>query len=212
MRRASSISVIALLIAGTAMQFRAPGRQESLAAIGSTEGLPETLRRALTPGEDFEPIPQPGPSDWLANHPEEGQTFEQFVRSNPHQPDKTRTKLYLQPLGDFDPEASAVLGGRTDSDSEKKQGPPLERLREFAAAFFVMDVAVLPPLDIPQARITTRRNPYTRNTQLLTGDILRLLRTKLPDDAFALLGTRASTARVPHPVPSVQRTRGGVGD
>lgn len=40
-------------------------------------------------------IPPPGPSDWLANHAEPRQTFEQ---ERLDQPDKMRRKLYLQPL------------------------------------------------------------------------------------------------------------------
>jgi len=154
------------------MQFKPPGHEDRLAAIGPTDGLSETLHRALTPGDDFEPIPEPGPHDWLANHPEPGQTFEEFVRSKAHRPDEKRNKLYLLPLGEF-------------ADG---QSPPLKELRRFAAAFFMMDVQVLPALDIKQAGITTRRNQFTGNTQLLTGDILRLLRKKLPDDAYALLG------------------------
>ena len=46
----------------------------------------------------FEPqgeqIPQP--NDWLANHAEVGQTFDQFTRSLPNRPDNRRCKLSLQ--------------------------------------------------------------------------------------------------------------------
>ncbi len=154
------------------MQFKPPEQKERLAAIGSTNRLPETLRWALTPGDGFEPIPEPGPHDWLANHPEPGQTFEEFVQSKAHRPDEKRNKIYLLPLGEF----------------AEGKSPPLERLQRFASAFFMMDVQVLPALNIAQAGITTRRNQFTGNTQLLTVDILRLLREKLPDDAFALLG------------------------
>ena len=164
--------VLALLLMGASMQFRPPTHDERLSALGSTRGLSQPLRRALTAGDDFEPIPEPGPHDWLANHPEPGQTFDEFVRSQPNRPDGKRSKLYLLPLGEF-------------ADG---QSPPLERLQRFAAAFFMMDVQVLPALNIKQAGITTRQNQFTGNTQLLTGDILRLLREKLPDDAYALLG------------------------
>ncbi|MFQ5806076.1 MAG: archaemetzincin [Phycisphaerae bacterium] len=175
-----SLAALLLLVSGVAMQFRPPGEKERLAAIGRTEGLPETLRRALTPADDFERIPEPGPSDWLANHPEEGQTFEGFVRSHPNRPDKKRGKLYLQPLGEFDL--------RAPGESGKRQTLPLDRLQQFAAAFFMTDVEVLPAVSLAESGVATRRNPYTGNTQVLTGDILRLLRKKLPDDAYALLG------------------------
>jgi archaemetzincin len=68
------------------------------------------------------------------------------------------------------------------------EAPALARLRRFASAFFGMEVGVLPTVDLARSAITTRRNPYTRNTQLLTGDILALLRRRLPEDAYALLG------------------------
>ena len=61
------------------MDFRLPGKAERLRAIGSTEELHETLRFALDPGSDFEPIPVPKPGDWLAEHHEPGQSFDDFV-------------------------------------------------------------------------------------------------------------------------------------
>ncbi|MDQ4078989.1 MAG: archaemetzincin [Chloroflexota bacterium] len=154
------------------MTFQQPDRHERLAATGPTAGLPKTAQRALTPRDDFNPTPKPEPNDWLANHPEPGQTFEQFLRSRPNQPDAHRDKLYLQPLGEF----------------EQENNPSLDRLQRFATAFFTMDVDVLPALDLVEQPITTRQNPYTQRPQLLTGDILTLLRRRLPDDAFAMLG------------------------
>jgi archaemetzincin len=168
----SVLSATILLVSGMAMCFTPPTRAQQLAAIGPTARLPGRLRQALEPGDDFQPLPEPGPSDWLANHPEAGQTFEQFVLSQPNRPDARRKKLYLQPLGDFN-----------ESD-----GPPLDQLRGFTMAFFMMDVHILPPLRLAQSHITSRRNPWTGQAQLLTGDILNLLRTRLPADAFALLG------------------------
>ncbi|HEY3241726.1 MAG TPA: archaemetzincin, partial [Phycisphaerae bacterium] len=117
-------------------------------------------------------IPMPGPNDWLSNHPEAGQTFEEFVRARPNRPDERRGKVYLLPLGEF----------RAD------QSPPLDMLQRFAAAYFAVPVEVLPAIQLAESRITIRKNPYTGNTQLLTGDILGLLKQRLPADAFALLG------------------------
>jgi archaemetzincin len=152
--------------------FTPPGPEERLKAIGPTNHLPEQLRRSLDPRGDFAPIPVPGPNDWLANHPEEGQTFEAFLHSRPNKPDANRRKLYLQSLGAFIPGES----------------PSLERLKAFASAFFAMEVEVLPVLDLAASAVTTRENPHTHNRQLLTTDLLALLRQRLPRDAFALLG------------------------
>jgi archaemetzincin len=141
------------------------------AAIGPLENLPAPLRRAFEPDNDFEPLPPPGPHDWLASVPEPGQTFEEFLREVPHRPDMRRRTLYLQPVGAF--------GSGT---------PALDRLREFAALFFKLPVSLLPPL-VPAAReVTIRRNPQSGRTQLLTADLLALLFRNLRGDAYALLG------------------------
>ncbi len=154
------------------MQFILPDSAQRLAAIGPTKILPEDLRRALDPAQDFQPVSPPGPADWLSNHPEPGQTFDQFVLSRPNRPDPQRRKLYLVSIR-----------------SPGEPGTPhLDELVRFAAAFFAIDVATIPPLDTAQQHIESRRNPSSGQTQLLTTDLLDLLRKRLPDDAFALLG------------------------
>ena len=166
-----SIMFFLALVATLAMNFKPPATSERLRAIGSTRELPENLRKALEPGGDFEPIPIPKPGDWLAVHREAGQTFDEFVRSKPNRPDKIRSKIYLQPLGEF----------------PKGQIPLAEKLREYAAAYFAMQVEILPCLTLSGNTITTRINPHTRNRQILTGDVLVLLRKNLPADAFCVL-------------------------
>jgi len=161
-----------LVLAGMAARFTPPSPEERAVALGPTAELPEVLRRALDSDRDFQPIRAPGPDDWLANHPELGQTYGQFVHSQPNRPEALRRVLYLQPLGTFD-----------DPDS-----PKLEDLRRFAAAFFMLDARLLPPLALGDKEITTRRNPWSGNSQMLTTDILRLLQRRLPKDAFALVG------------------------
>jgi archaemetzincin len=161
-----------LLLSAMSARFTPPTPAQQLAAIGPTAALPRPLQRALEPRDDFLPIPEPGPNDWLRKHPEPGQTFDQFTRSLPNRPDRHRNKLYLQPLGRFN-----------ESD-----GPALDQLRRFTAAFFMMEVVVLPPSGLAGTHITSRRNPLTGQTQLLTRDILHALEARLPKDAFALLG------------------------
>jgi len=69
-----------------------------------------------------------------------------------------------------------------------QEDPSNHNLLPFEFSFFRMEVTVLPALDLPPARITSRRNPRTGQVQLLTGDILNLLERRLSEDAFALLG------------------------
>jgi archaemetzincin len=154
------------------MSFQVPNKAQRLQAIGTAAGLSPLLQRAFAPAEDFEPVSAPGPNDWLAVHPEPGQSFEQFVRSGPNRPDKKRKILYLQPLGEF----------------REGAAPPLESLRQYAAAYFAMEVRALPGPDLDKENITIRRNPTTGNRQLLTTDILTALKKRMPDDAFCLLG------------------------
>jgi archaemetzincin len=174
MRKIAFLALFLLLSdgVGTAMEFKPPGPAERLRAVGSTDGLSRTLRLALDPGTDFEPIPDPRPGDWLAEHRERGQTYDDFLELGPQRPDSVRNRIYLQPLGGFPEDRS----------------PPVDVLREFASAYFAMDVVVLPSLDLRSAPITSRVNPQTRKRQILTTDVLALLRGKLPRDAFCMLG------------------------
>ena len=75
-------------------------------AVGTPEGLPGHLIRALESTAHFDPLPPPNPGDWLAEHPELGQTFDQFLHAPHQRPDARRSRLYLLPLGDFPPSQS----------------------------------------------------------------------------------------------------------
>jgi len=165
------------------MNFKPPTASERLKAIGSTKELPANLRKALEPGADFETVPVPKPGDWLAVHRETGQTFNQFVKSKPNRPNKIRKRIYLQPLGEF----------------SEDQVPSVERLREYAAAYFAMEVEVLPYLILKGNKITKRANPFTRNRQILTSDVLAVLKKNIPGDAFCVL---AITMEDLYPEPS----------
>ena len=139
------------------MAFTPPDEKAIHNAIGDLKGLPAVLQRAFTPDKNsFDLIPEPKPGDWLAVHNETGQTFDEFKASQPNRPTAHQQIIYLQPLGSFAPEHS----------------PSDEKLREFAAAFFAMEVKVLPPIKIDRSTFVTRRNPSTNNPQILTGDVL----------------------------------------
>lgn len=178
-----SLAVLMGLSMSAGMSFNPPTPRERMQAISSTQDLPETLKKAFDPGSEFELIPIPSPGDWLAVHKEPGQTFDDFVRSKPNPPDKARTKIYLQPLGGF----------------PKYQTASVTRLKEYATDYFAMEVALLPPLVLGEGTLTTRMNPFTLNRQILTGDVLSILKDKLPADAFCVL---AITMEDLYPAPS----------
>lgn len=145
------------------------GRQS---ALGDLEGLPPGLRAALVPDKHFLPMGFPRSSDWLACHAESGQTVDQFLTAAGPRPTPERRTIHLQPLGD-------------DWDSSPVS---LELLRRAASAFFQLPVVLRSPLPLPSTGITTREDPSTKRVQLLTTDLLRELRSRLPRDAFCLLG------------------------
>jgi archaemetzincin len=166
------------------MAFEPPGPDVRRAAVGDLAGLAPVVRRAFSAdASEFEPIPKPGPHDWLAVHPESGQTFDQFKASSPNRPTDSRRVIYLQPLGEFAADRS----------------PSIERLREFASAFFAMRVKALSVVSLDVSKFTTRRNPNTGNLQILAGDVLDFLKSRVPSDAFCVL---AITMEDLYPEPS----------
>src|SRR5438105_9079593 len=174
----------AKLLTADAMAFTHPSQKMLHDAIGDLNGLPVLLQRAFAPDTgSFDPIPKPGPNDWLAVHDEPGQTFDEFKASRSNRPAQTRRIIYLQPLGDFAP----------------KRSPSVDKLCEFAAAFFTMEVKALPPIPIQSSKFSTRRNPLTGNAQIRTGDVLNFLTSCLPADAFCIV---AITMEDLYPEPS----------
>src|SRR5437016_5871922 len=68
-----------------------PGRVQALRAAAQ---VIRPLHAAKAPAR---------PGDWLDQHQEAGQSFDQYRAGDPNRPTGRRTTLYLQPLGDFDP-------------------------------------------------------------------------------------------------------------
>lgn len=55
------------------------------------------------------PFPKPGPGDWLAKHPEEGQTFEQYLAAKPVRKSSQLNTIYICLIGEFTPKQREVL-------------------------------------------------------------------------------------------------------
>jgi archaemetzincin len=174
---------IVFLYALIAMSSEPSSAQVRSFAVGDLSALPPSHKRAFAlDSPDFEPIPNPGPHDWLAVRSEPGQTFEDFRALRPNRPTSARHIIYLQLLGEFAPERS----------------PSIAMLRDFAAAFFAMEVKVLPGVRL-SAGCTTRRNPQSGSLQILTGDVLRFLKSRMPTGAFCVI---AITMEDLYPDPS----------
>jgi archaemetzincin len=140
-------------------------------AIGDTTGLSPQLQRAFDPAVDFTPMPvTPEPGTWRAAHPEEPQSYDDFMKGATPMPDATRKVLYLLPLGDFPSTA-----------------PPLDALARVVKAFYMLEVRTLPAVPLADVKVTTRINSSTQRRQLLAPDVLRWMKPRLPADAFSLI-------------------------
>jgi archaemetzincin len=154
---------------------------ERVAAIGDTTALAPELLRAFD-HNGFEPMPQPAPGEWLAQHPEKPQSFRDFLRAERNVPRPKRNVIYLLPIGPFP--ATAL---------------PLDHLAGMARAFFMLDVQILPAVQVGDVAAQTRINVNTNKRQLLAPEVLGWLRPRVPSDAFGLV---AVTMEDLYPRPS----------
>lgn len=150
-------------------EFKEPDAKGRAEAIGDTSKLGVDLKRVFTDDGSSGAIATPGPADWLSNHREPGQTFAEFMRSRHNRPDKLRNRIYLLPIGAFPEDA----------------GPTLSQLKTYTKAFFQMETRIAPPIPLKELKAKSRTNAGKR--QLLTTDILALLRKSLPRDAYCML-------------------------
>ena len=121
---------------------------------------------------------EPEPGDWLYHHKEPGQTFRQYVASDPVRPVGKRTVIYIQPLGEF-------------TDAQRRI---VTLTAEFLGLYFNRPVKVRDdvPLSVIPAR-ARRTHPTWGDKQILTGYVLdEVLRPRLPEDAAACLALTAS--------------------
>ena len=112
------------------------------------------------------------PNDWLKTHPENGQTFDEYVATKPTLPTAERKTIYIQPFGTFTEEQKRVLSLTAD----------------YMRAFYGLPVRLEreKPLNAVPAAMT--RIQYPNNRQIKTAYFLDdLLPKMLPADATAFL-------------------------
>jgi archaemetzincin len=167
------LAALFLAMAWVAADFKTPNANEREEAVGSLVGLEKSLQQSFTAGEHFEPKREPGGRDWLAMHEEPGQTFRQYLESDPNHPGEGgRSVLYVLPLGDFPEEAAPDLG----------------ILREYMELYYApMSVKVLTAVPKDKVQAVVRTNSLTGNEQWNSVEMLKWLRRKLPRDAYGLI-------------------------
>jgi archaemetzincin len=139
---------------------------------------PPAIAHLHAAAEKIAPLHQrkkpPEARDWLASHPERGQTFEQYRHSNPNRPSKIRTTLYVQPIGEFTAAQTKLVG----------------ETAELLSRFYHVRTKVLSRIGLEVIPGDARRlSPAGDGPQILTTYVLdQVLKPLRPRDAVALLG------------------------
>ena len=134
------------------------------------------LEEKLRPLAD--PLPPPRPGDWLAEHPEPGQTFAEYLDARPvRKSDKLHT-IYLCFIGEF-------------SEAQRRI---LDLTQHYLALFFDCPVKVNRQIALDAIPARARRtHPSWGDPQVLTGYVLHeVLEPERPADALAYLALTAS--------------------
>eukprot|EP01012_Entosiphon_sulcatum_P014127 TRINITY_DN19223_c0_g1_i1.p2 TRINITY_DN19223_c0_g1~~TRINITY_DN19223_c0_g1_i1.p2 ORF type:complete len:325 (+),score=72.97 TRINITY_DN19223_c0_g1_i1:32-976(+) len=146
------------------MKFKRKTPEETDRAFLADKADPKTLEKdphhGMVAAGLSTKISLPGPSDWLGEHDEKGQTVRQFERQAfkiiPHGSFRT---IILQPIGAFPDDHSLA--------------PPLAILKDYLEAFYHgLVVEVRKPVELEAIQpLTTRINPGTGKRQLKIDDI-----------------------------------------
>lgn len=129
-----------------------------------------------------EKLPIPKDGDWLKEHKEKGQTFEQYLAKKPVTVTAKRKVIYLQPIGIF-------------SSMEQKM---LELTAAYTGYFFGLKTVLLDPIsddDFPRDKKRTFFETEQLNASYIITDILP---KRMPPDGIVIM---ALTARDLYPKP-----------
>jgi len=110
--------------------------------------------------------------DWLESHPEDGQTFEEYLAIQPTLPTTERDTIVIQPIGDF--------------TSEQRKA--LRLTADYMRAFYGLRVRLEPEQALGKVPAGMTRIRYPNNLQIRTSYFLDgVLPKMLPTDATAFL-------------------------
>jgi archaemetzincin len=117
-------------------------------------------------------LSRPQPGEWLYEHKEDGQTFEEYKLAEPVSPNSRQRKIYLQPVGKFTSIQNDVIRYTAD----------------YLAMYFGLETVVSDPIDDNIIPYTARRKREDGHEQLLTTHFLNsLLPARFPDDAIVVM-------------------------
>jgi archaemetzincin len=115
--------------------------------------------------------------DWLAQHKEAGQTFDEYLRSNPNRPTKQLTTMYLVALGDFTTTQTRLIEDTADLMG-RWYGVPVKLLDGI-------------PLEVIPAS-ARRTHPEWNDKQILSTHVLDMLKARRPPDGVSVMALTPS--------------------
>jgi archaemetzincin len=152
-----------------------------LATAGQAQTKPQSdsfadVERILRPLCDALPSAREG--EWLHDHPEPGQSFDEYVASDPVRKSNRLSTIYLSVLGDADESESKIF----------------ERTREYLQIFFGTSVKFADRWNLMDVPDSARRiSDITGKEQILTTHVLEeMLTPARPKDALAYLALTTS--------------------
>lgn len=149
-------------------------------AAGDLRDLTVAERRFFQTGEGFfKKREKPRPGDWLDEHKEFGQTYDQWREEKPNLATPPRNVIDIVPVGPWSSDA-----------------PTAATLTAFAQTFFGLPVRVRKPT--PLNAVPAKSRKRKTGLQLLSPDINDWLRTQLRPDTYCALAV-TMTDLYPHP-------------
>jgi archaemetzincin len=162
------------LLALALICFSCYAQDEPIALTEKSDAPTTAELRALIPKLQplHEKIHPPGPMDWLKDHPEPGQTFEEYLTCQPETLRGERRIICIQPLGE-------LKGRRREI---------VELTADFMARYFGTPVRVMKPLSLDVVPEDSRRASRGFGEQLKSTTVLyNILTPRMPKDAAAYI-------------------------
>jgi archaemetzincin len=157
-------------------KFKLPSPEEQIAAmdlIGESMLVKKLI--SLDYERFYDNLTAPEYGDWLMNHKEYGQTYQEFIRSGVVPVESERDTVYLAPL---------VCG-----EHEIDQGFINALVIICQSYFHGMKVKLFPKkLDLKENIEVKVSDKGRKNIQINANEILNLLYSELPSDAFCMVG------------------------
>ena len=157
---------------------RVVGQQQPSATSADRQQMQlQKLSRQLRPLHQKMQPSQPG--DWLESHPEPGQSFQQYLRSNPVKLTPERKTLYVLPMGEFDAQQRKIV----------------DLSAEFLGLYFNCEVRTLDQVSLDDVIPPTARrvHPEWGMPQIKSTFVLEsVLPARLPENGVALIAFTTS--------------------